>query len=71
MFHHSFEHLPNPVKVFENLVKILNPGGDVLIRVPVTDGQVWKDEREVWFQLDAPRHLFTQNPCRFWEKGMA
>ena len=58
MFHHSFEHLPDPVKVFEKLVDILNPGGQVLIRVPVTDGKVWKDEKEYWFQLDAPRHLF-------------
>ena len=61
MFHHSFEHLPNPIEVFENLEKILNPDGEVLIRVPVTDGQVWKDEKEYWFQLDAPRHLFIPN----------
>lgn len=58
MFHHSFEHLADPVKVFEKLVRILASGGEVLIRVPVTDGKVWKDEREYWFQLDAPRHLF-------------
>ncbi|AKP52573.1 Methyltransferase type 11 [Cyclobacterium amurskyense] len=61
MFHHSFEHLPKPVAVFENLANILNPGGEVLIRVPVTDGQVWKEEKEYWFQLDAPRHLFIPN----------
>jgi len=61
MFHHSFEHLPEPVKVFEKLVQILNPGGEALIRVPVTDGKVWKDEKEYWFQLDAPRHLFIPN----------
>ncbi|MBN7814223.1 class I SAM-dependent methyltransferase [Algoriphagus sp. YJ13C] len=58
MFHHSFEHLPNPVDVFKHLIKVLNPGGEVLIRVPVTNGKVWKEEREFWFQLDAPRHLF-------------
>lgn len=61
MFHHSFEHIPNPVRCFEKLVGILNPGGEVLIRVPVTDGKVWKEEREYWFQLDAPRHLFIPN----------
>ncbi|WP_343847971.1 class I SAM-dependent methyltransferase [Algoriphagus jejuensis] len=58
MFHHSLEHLADPAAVFGMLEKILNPGGRVLIRVPVTDGQVWKEEREYWFQLDAPRHLF-------------
>ncbi|WP_158093870.1 class I SAM-dependent methyltransferase [Algoriphagus ratkowskyi] len=61
MFHHAFEHISNPVRVFEKLVTILNPGGKALIRVPVTDGQVWKESREFWFQLDAPRHLFIPN----------
>lgn len=61
MFHHSFEHIPDPVRCFEKLVEILNPGGEALIRIPVTDGKVWKDEREYWFQLDAPRHLFIPN----------
>lgn len=58
MFHHAFEHIPNPVRCFEKLVEVLNPGGEALIRVPVTDGKVWKENREFWFQLDAPRHLF-------------
>lgn len=61
MFHHSFEHIPDPVRCFEKLVEILNPRGEALIRVPVTDGKVWKEEREYWFQLDAPRHLFIPN----------
>ncbi len=61
MFHHSLEHIADPIAVFGMFEKILNPGGRVLIRVPVTDGQVWKDEREFWFQLDAPRHLFIPN----------
>ncbi|WPR74702.1 class I SAM-dependent methyltransferase [Algoriphagus sp. NG3] len=58
MFHHSLEHLPHPSEVFKKLSKILNPSGEALIRVPVTDGKVWKEHREYWFQLDAPRHLF-------------
>ncbi|MBN3581329.1 class I SAM-dependent methyltransferase [Algoriphagus aestuarii] len=58
MFHHAFEHLPSPAKVFKHLVQVLNPGGEALIRVPVTNGKVWQEERDFWFQLDAPRHLF-------------
>jgi SAM-dependent methyltransferase len=61
MLHHSFEHIADPVRVFEKFGEIMNPGGRILIRVPVTDGQVWKDEKEFWFQLDAPRHLFIPN----------
>lgn len=61
MFHHSLEHLADPTGVFGRFASLLNPGGRILIRVPVTDAQVWKDEREFWFQLDAPRHLFIPN----------
>jgi SAM-dependent methyltransferase len=58
MFHHSFEHFEDPIESFAKISEILNPGGRALIRLPVTDGLVWKQEREFWFQLDAPRHLF-------------
>lgn len=58
MLHHSFEHLEDPRQAFSKIVEVLNPGGRGLIRLPVTDALVWKKEREYWFQLDAPRHLF-------------
>jgi SAM-dependent methyltransferase len=58
MLHHSFEHLEDPRSAFNKITKILNPNGRVLFRLPVTDALVWKQEREYWFQLDAPRHLF-------------
>ncbi len=58
MLHHSFEHLENPRLAFTKIAEILNPGGRVLTRLPVTDALVWKKEREYWFQVDAPRHLF-------------
>ncbi|GGZ13046.1 hypothetical protein GCM10007049_01000 [Echinicola pacifica] len=58
MLHHSFEHMEDPQSVFKNLSGIVKKGGKLLIRVPVTDGLVWKVERTNWFQLDAPRHFF-------------
>ena len=58
MLHHSFEHLEDPKQAFSKIANLLNPSGRVLIRLPVTDALVWKKEREYWFQLDAPRHLF-------------
>lgn len=61
MFHHSFEHLQNPKAVFSKLHSLLKKGGRALIRVPVTDSEVWKHEKQFWFQLDAPRHLFIPN----------
>lgn len=58
MFHHSFEHFQDPLRAFSKIDELLKPGGRALIRLPVTDGLIWQQEREYWFQLDAPRHLF-------------
>lgn len=58
MLHHSFEHMDEPRKVMSQLSGLLKPNGKLLIRLPVTDGKIWKKEGINWFQLDAPRHLF-------------
>ncbi|GMQ25645.1 class I SAM-dependent methyltransferase [Algoriphagus sp. oki45] len=57
MMHHSFEHLENPEEILKVCHEKLNEGGQLLIRCPVADAQVWKEKREFWVQLDAPRHL--------------
>ena len=58
MFHHSFEHMPDPVEAFEQLYRLLTQGGKLLIRIPVADSFVWREYRENWVQLDPPRHFF-------------
>jgi SAM-dependent methyltransferase len=58
MLHHSFEHMKSPLETMNKLSKLLNPRGKLLIRVPVTDAEVWEKEGINWFQLDAPRHFF-------------
>ena len=60
MMHHVFEHVPDPLQVLMQLNKILNPGGCVLIRIPVT-GYAWRTYKTDWIQLDAPRHLFLHS----------
>ena len=57
MMHHSFEHMEDPHAILAACFKKLNPGGQLLIRCPVADAQVWKENKEFWVQLDAPRHL--------------
>lgn len=57
MMHHAFEHMDNPTSVLTTCWEKLNPGGKLLVRIPVTDSQVWKEKRSFWVQLDAPRHL--------------
>lgn len=61
VFHHSFEHLPNPAEVLAHCRKITATGGRVLIRVPTVTSQAWETYRENWVQLDAPRHLFLHS----------
>jgi len=58
MLHHSYEHMWGPVKVLEDLSRILNSNRYLLIRIPVIDSYAWKKYRENWVSLDAPRHLF-------------
>lgn len=58
MMHHSFEHMAEPKEVFTFLNRLVKDKGQLLIRTPVTDAAVWKEEGINWFQLDAPRHLF-------------
>lgn len=58
MVHHAFEHMPSPDASFALLARLLKPGGKLLIRLPVSDGEAWTLFRETWVQLDAPRHYF-------------
>ena len=56
--HHSFEHMADPASVVRHLSRLLNPGGVVVIRIPVGDCHAWHKYREFWVGLDAPRHFF-------------
>jgi len=58
MLHHSFEHMPEPHNVLENIHKILNDDGILLIRIPVSDSFAYRKYQNNWYQLDAPRHFF-------------
>lgn len=58
MFHHSFEHIAEPLSALRATCRVLAPGGRALIRIPVADGEAWRTYGADWVQLDAPRHLF-------------
>jgi SAM-dependent methyltransferase len=58
MFHHSLEHISNPLEAFENIYRLLNKNGIALIRTPVAGSYAWRKYKTFWVQLDAPRHLF-------------
>ncbi len=58
MMHHSFEHMDNPLKVFQKLTELLPSGGHALIRIPVADSFAFRAYGANWVNLDAPRHFF-------------
>lgn len=58
MFHHSFEHIANPIETIKHISKLLSDKGTCLIRVLTVTSYAWEHYRENWVQLDAPRHLF-------------
>jgi len=66
MFHHSFEHLIDPLAALKLASKLVVSGGTCLIRVPTTSSWAWETYREHWAQIDAPRHIIIPS-----EQGLA
>ncbi|WP_270936591.1 class I SAM-dependent methyltransferase [Falsiroseomonas oryzae] len=58
---HALEHMPDQPGVFRELHRLLEPGGLLIIRVPVTGGLAWRTYRENWVQLDPPRHFYVHS----------
>ncbi|HPO68526.1 MAG TPA: methyltransferase domain-containing protein [Candidatus Pacearchaeota archaeon] len=62
MFHHSFEHISNPLETLYFSNKLLSDNGVCLIRIPVVDSWAWENYGVNWVQIDAPRHFFLHSP---------
>ncbi len=56
MFHHSIEHVPDPVAAFKDAHRLLAVGGTCLVRVPLLS-YAWEKYGINWVGLDPPRHL--------------
>jgi SAM-dependent methyltransferase len=57
MFHHSFEHVPDPRATLQAAIRLLSRRGRILIRMPTVSSWAYRRYGEHWVQLDAPRHL--------------
>ena len=57
-FHHSFEHVPNPLDVLQAASRLLSKDGVILIRTPIVPCHAWEHYGVNWISLDAPRHYF-------------
>lgn len=55
---HALEHTLDPYRELTGLLRVLKPGGRLLLRLPIND---WRNERRI--DLDDPNHhLFTWTP---------
>lgn len=61
MLHHAFEHMDEPLKVLQQLFKLLKKGKCLLIRTPAMGCYSWKKYGVNWMDLDAPRHLIIHS----------
>jgi len=57
MFHHSLEHVPDPLKALEAVAARLAPSGTCVVRVPTVSSYAWRHYGRNWYQLDPPRHV--------------
>lgn len=62
MFHHSLEHVPDPVNTIREAVRLLSSNGTILLRLPVVGTYFWRRFGVNWVEFDAPRHLHLLSP---------
>ena len=63
---HVLEHIADPADLLQEVVRILRPGGTLLVAVPNFGSLEARWGRAHWFHLDVPRHLnhFTPQTLR-------
>lgn len=60
MFHHSFEHVFDPLGTLRTVAGLLSDSGSCLIRMPVV-AWPWHAYGVDWAEIDAPRHYFVHS----------
>lgn len=60
-WHHSFEHIADPLGELSKVNELLSDNGRCIIRLPVADSLAWELYKTAWVQIDAPRHIFLHS----------
>jgi SAM-dependent methyltransferase len=58
MFNHSLEHMAQPRETLRLAIDRMKANGSILVRIPVADSWAFREYRQHWSQLDAPRHQY-------------
>lgn len=58
LFNHALEHSLTPFQDLQEAAKYLKPGGEIVVRIPVSDSDISKSYGAHWWSLDAPRHIY-------------
>lgn len=63
MFHHSLEHVSDPILALKDAYRLLAVGGRCLVRIPLLS-YAWEKYGINWVGLDPPRHLVLMTETR-------
>lgn len=61
MFHHSLEHMADPLEALKLARSHLKENGLIIVRIPVVSF-AFEKYGEYWYSLDPPRHFFINSP---------
>lgn len=59
MFHHSLEHMQEPLLSIKKARDLLNDEGAIVVRIPIISSFAFDTYGVNWVNFDAPRHLFN------------
>jgi SAM-dependent methyltransferase len=65
MFHHSLEHILDPIAALRQARSLLAPAGLCIVRVPTVSSEAFREYGTDWVGLDAPRHIVIPSRTGF------
>ncbi|NNM43529.1 MAG: class I SAM-dependent methyltransferase, partial [Chlamydiae bacterium] len=58
IFNHVYEHTETPLEILKKATQLLEPNGNLIIRIPNVDSYAFRKYRSHWFGIHAPVHYF-------------
>lgn len=65
MFHHSLEHMVEPIAPLRAAAGLIGPRGRCLVAIPIASSVAWDTYQTDWVELDPPRHFFLHTSRSF------